>query len=310
MKTLRIATRGSRLALAQTHQIRHQLLQLDPNLDITIVTITTQGDVDKSDFLHQSRSVGLFTSEVQNALLDNRADLAVHSLKDLPTADPEALTIAAMPQRESPADVLISRHGLTHGLSDLAPNSTVGTSSLRRIAQVRQLRPDLDCQPLRGNIETRIQKAQSGQYDAIVLAEAGLRRLDLGQHISAVLETSTFIPAPAQGALAVQVRTDDQVLGELVGKLDHGPTRLAVTTERQVLAGLHGGCSIPLGVYARIDNQSLTLSAMLSSVDGKEQIRHDLSGPDHQAPSLAQDMVDYLLHNGARDLLNRIRMDH
>ena len=310
MTQIRIASRGSQLALSQSSEIRARLLELDPTLDISIVKITTQGDTDKSDYLHQARSVGMFTSEVQNALLDHRADLAVHSFKDLPTTGPGELTTAAIPLRESAADVLISRHRVPAGLTDLPSGSTVGTSSLRRIAQVRQLRPDLQCQPLRGNIETRLHKVTSGQVESIIIAHAGLNRLDLSDHISAVLNIDQFIPAPAQGALAIQTRTDDAPLRALVEQLDHSPTRIAVTTERQVLAQLHGGCSIPLGVHATIDNDNtLILRAVLSSVDGKQQIRHRLSGPANQGLELATDMAQYLLDQGAQELLSQIRLD-
>ncbi len=205
--------------------------------------ISTKGDRDKSDFLYKSESIGFFTSKVEKTILDGKADIAVHSLKDLPTTPASGLIIAAIPQRESPADALVAS-GLVSSIKDLPAGATVGTSSLRRIAQLKHQRGDLKCVPLRGNVETRVAKVHSGQIDAAIVACAGLNRLGLTERISAILTPQDFIPAPAQGALAVQIRADDSELTELLGRLDDKPTRISVEAERTVLAVMQGGCSM------------------------------------------------------------------
>ena len=277
MKQIRIASRASKLALIQTDIVRKLLESLSPGIQCSIVRITTKGDLNKSDFLYQAESKGFFTSEVENALLDGRADLAVHSLKDLPTAPREGLMVAAIPKRESPADALIARDKVT-SIEDLPPGSTVGTSSLRRIAQLKLLRDDLNCVPLRGNVETRIRKVRESQVDAIIVACAGLNRLGLTDTISAVLPPKEFIPAPAQGALAAQIRTDDTELIELLTQIDDKNSRIAVETERLVLEILHGGCSIPLGVFSEIHGDTITTNAILCDLDGNKYIKRSTPG--------------------------------
>ena len=198
MKNIKIVTRGSKLALAQANLVRNQLLSIALETSISIVKISTKGDRDPSDFLYKSGSVGFFTSEVEKALLDKEGDIAVHSLKDLPTAATEGLVVSAIPQRESVCDVIVAAKKLS-SIHDLSPNAHIGTSSLRRITQLRLLRPDLDCQPLRGNIETRIRKIREGKVDAIVIAEAGLNRLGLSEHISLTLPPIDFVPTKSAG---------------------------------------------------------------------------------------------------------------
>ena len=208
MKPIRIATRASKLALTQSEYISSLLKELCDDVEISIVKISTKGDRDKSDFLYKSESVGFFTSEVENALLDGRADLAVHSLKDLPTAITVGLLVGAIPVRENPCDALVAA-SKPLGIKDLQEGATVGTSSLRRIAQLRHIRSDLKCVPLRGNVETRIRKVAEGHVDAVVVACAGLNRMGLNERISTILTADKFVPAPAQGALAVQIRSED-----------------------------------------------------------------------------------------------------
>jgi len=258
MKPIRIASRGGKLALVQSNYIRSRLEELSGEVDVSIVKISTRGDRDKSDFLNKPDSIGYFTSEVENALLDGRADVAVHSLKDLPTTYTDGLTVAAIPARETVADALITRRRRAASLADLPAGATVGTSSLRRIAQVRLLRDDLKCVPLRGNVETRLAKVARGEVDAAIVACAGLHRLGLADKISAILPPEEFLPPPAQGALAVQIRADDTELAELVAKLDDRDARITAETERRILASMHGGCSIPLGSTAIISLSTLS----------------------------------------------------
>jgi hydroxymethylbilane synthase len=306
MKPIRIASRASKLALAQTNIVKSSLETLFPGIEISVVTISTKGDRDKSDFLYKSESVGFFTSEVENAILDGRADLTVHSLKDLPTAAVPELVIAAIPKRDSVADALVASEQVA-SINDLPAGATVGTSSLRRIAQLRHIRDDLKCVPLRGNVETRVRKVTTGQIDAAIVACAGLNRLGLADKISAVLRPEEFLTAPGQGALAVQVRAKDTELAELVSKLDDEPTRIETQAERYVLAAMHGGCSIPLGVYARITGNCLAIDAMIADIDGKNLIKRSSSSPVNQSRDCAQKLAEELLEACGRDILDQIR---
>ena len=306
MKSIKIVSRASKLALAQTDIVKNSLKGLFAGIEISVLTISTKGDRDKSDFLYKSRSVGFFTSEVESAVLDGRADLAVHSLKDLPTDITPGLIVAAIPERENVADALVASKQVT-GLGDLPPHATVGTSSPRRIAQLRHLRDDLKCVALRGNVETRVRKVTTGQIDAIVVACAGLTRLSLTDKISAVLAPKQFLTAPGQGALAVQIREDDAELLDVVSQLDDEPTRIATQAERHVLAAMHGGCSIPLGVYAQIHGDTITIDAMIADIDGKRLIRRSSCGPVSQSKACAQKLAEELLEAGAGEILDQIR---
>jgi len=306
MKPIRIASRASKLALAQTDIVRSSFEKLFPGIETSIVTISTKGDRDKSDFLYKSKSVGFFTSEVENAILDGRADLAVHSLKDLPTTAAPELVIAAIPKRDSVADALVASEQAA-SIEDLPAGATVGTSSLRRIAQLRHLRNDLKCVPLRGNVETRVRKVTTGQVDAAVVACAGLNRLGLADKISFCFDPKQFIPAPAQGALAVQIRAEDNKLAEFVSQIDDKNSRIAIETERLVLQAMHGGCSIPLGVYARITGDHLTIDAMIADIDGKNLIKHSSSSPVNQSKACAQKLAEELLEAGGKEILEQIK---
>ncbi len=306
MKPIRIASRSSKLAMAQTHMMKNALEKLSPGLEVSVVPVSTTGDRDRSDFLYKSQVQGLFTSEVENALLDRRADVAVHSLKDLPTSGSPDLMVAAMPPRESAADVLVAGEGISD-LNALPAGATVGTSSLRRIAQIKRARPDLCCVPLRGNVESRIGKVTKGDVDAAVMAHAGINRLGLTDHISAVLPLDRFLPAPAQGVLAVQVRGDDIEVRDLVAQLDDTSARAAASAEREVLAALHGGCSIPLGVYASLAGDTMRLDAMIADMEGQDYIRHTLSAPLSEASVSAHQLAQHLLSRGGQAILDAIR---
>ena len=308
MKSIRIASRGSKLALAQSEYVRDILSELSGDLEITIVKVSTRGDRDKSDFLHKLESVGFFTSEVENAILDGRADMAVHSLKDLPTVYRAGLLVAAIPQRQSPADVLVASAQVT-SIEDLPAGATVGTSSLRRIAQLRHIRDDLECVPLRGNIETRVSKVASGKVDAIIVACAGLNRLGLADKISAILPPEEFLPAPGQGALAAQIREDDSELAELISQIDDRDSRITAEAEREVLKTMHGGCSIPLGAYARISGDTITIDAIISDIEGKNHIRQSKTAPLEQAKTCAGRLAQQLLDAGGKEILDKIKTD-
>lgn len=306
MRHIKIASRASKLALVQSNYIRDLLRNLFTDIEISIVKVSTKGDRDKSDFLYKSESVGFFTSEVENALLDSRADIAVHSLKDLPTTLTSGLVVAAIPKRQSPADALVAS-GQIASIDDLLTGATVGTSSLRRIAQLKHKRGDLKCVPLRGNVETRVNKVADGQVDAIIIAQAGLNRLSLSDRISAILPIQDFIPAPAQGALAVQSRADDTQLLEMLSRLDDKPTRTAVEAERQVLAIMQGGCSIPLGVYAQISGDTITIDAMISDLEGKRYIERSQSDHTDNATVCAESLARQLLDAGGQEILDHIK---
>jgi len=306
MRLLKIASRASKLALVQSNYICSLLKNLSGDIDVSIVEISTKGDRDKSDFLYKTDSMGFFTSEVENALLDGRADLAVHSLKDLPTACTEGLVVAAIPKRESVADALIASSQAV-SIAALPAGATVGTSSLRRISQLRKLRDDIKCVPLRGNVETRVSKVATGKVDAAVIACAGLNRLGLADKISAILPPQEFLPAPAQGALAVQIRADDNELAELVSKLDDKNSRIAVEAERAILSSMHGGCSIPLGVYSQISGENITIDAVISDVEGDKYIKRSKTANINEAKSCAEELAQELLNAGGQEILEQIR---
>jgi len=308
MRPIRIASRGSKLALAQSNYIRGLIENLDRGVEVSIVEVSTKGDRDRSEFLYKSDSVGYFTSEVENALLDGRADLAVHSLKDLPTAYTKGLVVAAIPKRQSVADCLVARNRAVC-LADLPAGATVGTSSVRRIAQVRHLRSDLKCVPLRGNVETRLSKVAAGIVYAAIVACAGLNRLGLAEKITGILPPREFLPAPAQGALAVQIRNDDSELAEVVSRLDDRNARITAETERHILASMHGGCSIPLGVYSEINTGNISIDTMISDLEGKKYIKRSITAPLDQALTAAEQLAQELLTAGGQKILDQIRAE-
>lgn len=257
----RIATRRSPLARKQAALVADLLVAANPGLQVEFVPVVTAGDRDRSKPIEELGERGVFSRGVQAALLDGRADVAVHSYKDLPTAPLAGLHIAAIPVRADPRDALVSRCGAR--LSDLPAGATVGTGSARRSAQIRAFRPDLKVRPLRGNVGTRVARVQNGELDAAVLAVAGLKRAGLADAIAEVLEPPAFLPAPAQGALAVEVRTDRPDVEQLVRRIDSSASRLAATAERAFLRDLRGGCTVPAGALATVDADELRLTAGL-----------------------------------------------
>ncbi len=271
VKTLRFGTRGSDLALWQTRHIMALLQEAEPSLQLEYEIVKTRGDAILHTPLPLVGGKGVFTAELELALHEKRIDCAVHSLKDLPTEQPDGLVIGATPIRANPADVLISRRGYT--LATLPNGARVGTSSTRRAAQLRHLRPDLNTIDIRGNVDTRIQKAlaKDGDYDAIVLAFAGLERLERLEVVSEVLDFADMLPAPGQGAIAVQTR-DEPTLLETLRVIHHQDTALAITAERAFLAGLGGGCSVPVAAYAQRQNGQWVLRGRVSAPGGTQQI--------------------------------------
>jgi hydroxymethylbilane synthase len=308
MKPIKIASRASKLALAQAGIVKKSLEDQLPGIEISIVKITTRGDRDRSDFLYKVESIGFFTSEVENAVLDGQADLAVHSLKDLPTASNPKLVVAAIPKRESVADALVASIQV-ESIADLPTGSTIGTSSLRRIATLKHIRKDLNTVPLRGNVETRVSKVTDGKIDAIIIACAGLNRLGLTDKVSVVLSPEEFLTAPGQGALAIQVRANDKELIDLVSKLDDKSTRIATQAERHILEAMHGGCSIPLGVYSHISGDTITIDAMISDIEAENYIRLSQAGNIEESKTCADKLAQKLLNAGGKQILTKIRND-
>jgi len=293
-----IASRGSQLALWQAHWVERQLIGAGHECRIEI--IKTTGDKITDVPLAKVGSKGLFTKEIEEALLDGRADVAVHSLKDLPTEMPAGLALAAVPEREDPRDALVGRR-----LADLAAGARVGTSSLRRSAQLRQLRPDLNIESVRGNLDTRLRKLDEGRYDAILLAAAGLRRLGWADRIAEVLAPDAMCPAVGQGALAVQTRQTGAAF-EICRLLDHAPTHAAVRAERGLLARLGGGCQVPIGAHATVHGDSLQLLGVVAAPDGGEIIRAQDAGPVRDAEQIGQRLGAKLLEMGAQRILETV----
>jgi hydroxymethylbilane synthase len=292
-----IGSRGSKLALWQAQHIGERLKALGMEAHIEI--IKTSGDKIQDVPLAQAGGKGLFTKEIDEALLAGAIDLAVHSMKDVPTELPPGLTIAAIPEREEPRDALIGA-----ALADLKDGTTIGTSSLRRQAQLLAYRPQLEIQMLRGNVDTRLRKLDEGQYDAIVLAAAGLRRLGWHDRIRELIPVEVMCPAVGQGALAIETRDDAGAAYEIVRKLDHLDTRLAVTAERAMLEVLGGGCQVPIGGYAFLERGVIHMRAMVASPDGTQVIRAELSGVDPSRTGASMGRI--LLEKGAEEILRAI----
>ncbi len=293
-KTLVVATRSGALAIAQTHIVVSLIQKHYPDIDIRIKEITTEGDMDRRTALWQLKETGFFTSRIEEALLAKKADIAVHSFKDLPTAQQEGLIIGAVLDRCYPQDCIVSAEPIK-SLDELHGKAKIGTSSLRRIVQIKRLRPDLECIPIRGNVTTRLSKLEQGDFDAIILARAGLERLDLSDKISIVLDPSQFLPAPAQGALAVQARCDDAEAIELLAKLDDEKSRIPSLAERKILEVLQCGCHAPAGAFAKTTGEKITISAFFCEPDGQNYAQSAITGPLGEAERLAEQLANDLL---------------
>lgn len=301
-RPLVIGSRGSKLALWQAEQARERLRLLNPQVDVHIEIIKTTGDV-KNDPLSVIGGKGVFTKELEDALLDGRIDIAVHSLKDLPTMLPDGLSITAICEREDPRDALVMRAGTENGsLRQLPEGAVVGTSSQRRLAQLKALRGDVIVRDLRGNVDTRIRKLDEGQYDAVILASAGLVRLGLQERISARIATSEMLPAVGQGAIAIETRRDNEFAVQSVSQLDHGETRIACLAERAFLRSLGGGCQVPIAAHAVLDGDVLKLDGLVAKPDGSEILRGSSSGSPDDPEALGSALADELIDRGARAL--------
>jgi hydroxymethylbilane synthase len=304
VRPLRIATRGSALALWQANHIRERLAQLH-GIDSELIRIRTSGDKFQgssvAEVSEQAGTKGIFIKELEEALLAGAADLAVHSMKDVPTENPAGLLFPTITKREDVRDCLISRNGAQ--FKDLASGARIGTSSLRRQAQVRHHRPDLQLLDLRGNVDTRLKKVAAGEFDAIVLASAGMNRLGASDKITEILPPEIMLPAVGQGALGIETRADDRETLRFVAALDDLESHAAVTAERALLRELEGGCQIPLGAWARFENGELRLEACVFSADGKEFVRKELRGRAEEAEKLGVRLGQIMIETGADRIL-------
>jgi hydroxymethylbilane synthase len=300
VRTLRIGTRGSMLAKWQAESIRKQLFAAT-GTEAEIVIIKTAGDKMQQAPLMQIGGKGIFIKELEEALLEETIDLAVHSVKDIPTDTPSRLMFPAVCRRDDVRDCLV---GAT--IASLRQGARVGTSSLRRQAQLRHMRPDLDLRDLRGNVDTRLRKVESGEYEAIMVSKAGLDRLGLSQRISEVLAPEVCMPAVGQGAIAVECRLKDTEAGDLLVALDDAETRTAIIAERALLAALQGGCQVPLGAWARNERGELVMDACVCSVDGLQYVKQRAAAPPEQAAQLGEQMARLLIEAGAQSILEEV----
>ncbi len=298
MRVIVVGTRGSLLALTQTRWAVERLKENWPETEFKIKTIQTRGDRGADP-----REQNIFAGELEDALLRGEIDIAVHSLKDLPTTQPEGLVIAGVPRRVDPRDVFIGRNG-TVRLADLSLGARIGTSSVRRRAQLLAWRDDLEIVPLRGNVDTRLKKLVAGDLDGIVLAAAGVLRMDMRSRIGEFIDPEVMLPAPGQGALALEVREGDDMADELAYSLNHGPTRARVRAERGFLHGLGVGCLAPVGALAQIEDDVLVLDAGLLSLDGKTLIRGEIEGDPEEAWELGMELARDVLEAGGHEVLS------
>jgi hydroxymethylbilane synthase len=303
VKPLRIGSRGSILARWQAEFVRKQLFQI-AGVEAEIIIIKTSGDKMQQAPLTQIGGKGIFIKELEEALLDESVDLAVHSVKDIPTDTPGQLSFPAVCRRDDVRDCLVSSKGTL--LANLKQGARVGTSSLRRQAQLRHYRADLDIRELRGNVDTRLRKVESGEYDAIVLSKAGLDRLGWSQKITETLSTEISLPAVGQGAIAIESRARDTGTAEILDKLDDAETRTAIIAERALLKALQGGCQVPLGAWARLERGELVMEAVVCSVDGTQYVREKATAPPDQAAQLGEHLARVLAEGGARNILEEV----
>lgn len=302
--TFILGTRGSTLAWQQSEWVQTRLQELNPGIAVSLQRIQTSGDKILDVPLAMVGGKGLFVKEIEDALLRGEIDLAVHSMKDVPTILPAELDILCVPPREDPRDALISRDG--RKFEQLKPGARVGTSSLRRQAQLLHSRPDLKIEMLRGNLDTRLRKLREGQFDAIVLAAAGLRRLAWTQHITEYLPTDISLPAIGQGALAIEGRRNDVHVRDLLSRLDHPPTRTTVLAERALLHRLEGGCQVPIAAHAVLDGDRLRLDGLIASIDGTRIIRETVQGSAADPERLGIQLANQLLGQGGDVILKAI----
>ena len=302
---IKIGTRGSKLALWQANWVKSVLQEKFPQYSVELIIIKTQGDKILDVPLAKVGGKGLFVKEIEHALLTRQIDIAVHSMKDMPAEIPDGLCIGAVPERENPFDVFISQSGL--GYKKLDPGSIIGTSSLRRGAQLRHVRPDIVIQALRGNLDTRLKKLESENLDAIVLAAAGVKRLNLEHKITEYLDPNIILPAIGQGALCIEIRNEDPKVGPLVESMDHAATRTVVKGERAFLNRLEGGCQVPIAGHGKIDKEEFILTGLVAEIDGTRIVKGEKSGPLESVEAIGIDLAEELLAGGAAEILQKLK---
>ncbi|MCJ7809691.1 MAG: hydroxymethylbilane synthase [Desulfobulbaceae bacterium] len=301
---LRIGTRGSKLALIQSEWIKSRIQDRHPDVCVVLTVIKTTGDKILDSPLSKIGGKGLFVKEIEDALLQNRVDLAVHSMKDVPAELPEGLMLAVFPEREDPRDALVSVGDAS--IDQLPRKARLGTSSLRRAAQILHIRPDLDIAPLRGNVDTRLGKLNGGELDCIILATAGLKRMGLEDRISQVIPTDKILPAIGQGALGLETRRDDARTIAVISFLNHEPTQVAVAVERAFLKELEGGCQVPIAGLGLLEDGQLHFTGMVAELDGTRIIQDQISGNKKDAAQMGRELAGKLLAGGARKILEKI----
>ncbi len=303
-RTLKIATRKSPLALWQANFVKDRLEALHPDLQVELVPMSTQGDKILDTPLAKVGGKGLFVKELETAMLEGRADIAVHSMKDVPVEFPDGLGLHTICEREDPRDAFVSNH--FNQIGELPQGAVVGTSSLRRQCQLRAARPDLVIRDLRGNVNTRLAKLDAGEYDAIILAAAGLKRLEMAHRIAAFIEPEQSLPANGQGAVGIECRLDDHELHALLAPLEHPETRIRVLTERAMNRALQGGCQVPIGAYALVQGEEVWLRGLVGSPDGSRVIRDEIRGPLAEGEALGHTLAQRLLAAGADIILAEV----
>ncbi|MBB1402355.1 MULTISPECIES: hydroxymethylbilane synthase [Pseudoalteromonas] len=306
-KLVRIATRKSALALWQAEFVKAELERFHADVRVELVPMSTQGDIILDTPLAKIGGKGLFVKELEQAMLDGRADIAVHSMKDVPVEFPQGLALHTICEREDPRDAFVSNNFAN--LSALPQGAIVGTSSLRRQCQIKALRPDLDIRDLRGNVNTRLGKLDDGQYDAIILAAAGLIRLEMESRIADYIEPEVSLPANGQGAVGIECRIDDEVTKALLAPLEHTQTRIRVNAERSMNRYLEGGCQVPIGAYALVDGEQVHLRGLVGAVDGSEILRDEVTGHVNDAEKLGIELAKKLLAQGADKILAEVYRD-
>jgi hydroxymethylbilane synthase len=310
-RTIRIGSRKSELALVQSYWVQKQLQKHFPNATFEVEKLSTKGDKILDVALSKIGDKALFTKELELAMLNKEIDFAVHSLKDLPTRLPKGLTLATVTERENPADALVVNQKYKDRQIDTLPAGTViGTSSLRRLAQLRYLYPHLAFKDIRGNLNTRLAKLDNGEYDALILAVAGLKRLGMDNRVHQVLPPEVSLHAVGQGALAIECRTEDREILALLKSIEHSPTRTCVTAERAFLRELEGGCQVPIGVNTQLDENTLVLTGFVASVDGKRMLKDTVIGNSNEPEMVGIELANNLRQMGAQEILSEIYHTH
>ena len=303
-QTVRIATRKSALALWQAEYVKAKLEHFHPGIKVELVPMTTKGDIILDTPLAKVGGKGLFVKELEVAILENRADIAVHSMKDVPVEFPEGLGLEVICPREDPRDAFVSN--TINSLAELPQGAVVGTSSLRRQCQIKAMRPDLTIRDLRGNVNTRLKKLDNGEYDAIILAAAGLIRLEMPERIREYIATDVMLPANGQGAVGIECRVDDATIKALLTPLGCEETRIRVLAERAMNRALEGGCQVPIGSYAVLENQQIYLQGLVGAIDGSEILTSEVRGNISDAEQLGQQLAEQLLAQGADKILRQV----